>query len=53
MGPWVREWVLFLAKLRALKGFHPHKGAWHGSGEALGNTLLSLLNKSEGRKTVR
>ena len=23
MGPWVREWVQFLGKLRAIKGFHP------------------------------
>ena len=53
MGPWVRAWVLFLGKLRALKGFHPHMGAWHGSGEALGTTLVSRLEKGTGRKAVR
>ena len=53
VGPWVREWLQFLAKLRALKGFHPDRGAWHGSREALGKTLVSLLERGEGKKTVR
>ena len=42
-GPWGREWLHFLAKLRTLEGFHPERGAWHGSGEAPGKTLLDLL----------
>ena len=53
VGPWVREWLQFLAKLRALKGFHPDRGAWHESREALGKTLVSLLERGEGKKTVR
>ena len=53
MGPWVRAWLQFLAKLRALKGFHPDRGAWHESREALGKTLVSLLERGEGKKTVR
>ena len=52
-GPWVQEWLQFLAKLRALKGFHPDRGAWHESREALGKTLVSLLERGEGKKTVR
>ena len=52
VGPWVREWLQFLAKLRALKGFHPDRGAWHESREALGKTLVSLLERGEGKKTV-
>ena len=43
LGPWVREWLQFRVKLRALKGFHPDRGARHGSGEALGKTLVRLL----------
>ena len=53
VGPWVREWLQFLAKLRALKGFHPDRGAWHESREALGKTLVRLLERGEGKKTVR
>ena len=53
VGPWVRAWLQFLAKLRALKGFHPDRGAWHESREALGKTLVSLLERGEGKKTVR
>ena len=53
VGPWVREWLQFLAKLRALKGFHPDRGAWHESREALGKALVSLLERGEGKKTVR
>ena len=53
VGPWVRAWLQFLAKLRALKGFHPDRGAWHESREALGKTLVSLPETGEGKKTVR
>ena len=53
VGPWVREWLQLLAKLRALKGFHPDRGAWHESREALGKTLVGLLERGEGKKTVR
>ena len=53
VGPWVRAWLQFLAKLRALRGFHPDRGAWHESREALGKTLVSLLERGEGKKTVR
>ena len=53
VGPWVRAWLQFLAKLRAPKGFHPDRGAWHESTEALGKTLVSLLKRGEGKKTVR
>ena len=53
VGPWVRAWLQFLAKLKALKGFHPDRGAWHESREALGKTLVSLLERGEGKKTVR
>ena len=53
LGPWGREWLRFLVKNRALKGFHPDKGAWHGSGEALGKTLVSLLERGGGKKTIR
>ena len=53
MGPWGREWLQFLIKLRALNGFHPDRGAWHGSGEALGKTLVRLLEKGGGKKTIR
>ena len=49
----MREWLQFLAKLRALKGFHPDRGAWHESREALGKTLVSLPERGEGKKTVR
>ena len=45
VGPWCKEWLVFLGKLRALKGFHPHKGAWHGSGDALGKSLVELLER--------
>ena len=48
LGPWGREWLQFLVKVRALKGFHPDRGAWHGSGEALGKTLVSLLEQGGG-----
>ena len=50
LGPWGREWLQFLVKLRALKGFHPDRGAWHGSGEALGKTLVRLLKQGGGGK---
>ena len=53
VGPWVRAWLQLLAKLRALKGFHPDRGAWHEYREALGKTLVSLLERGEGKKTVR
>ena len=33
VGPWVRASLQFLAKLRALKDFHPDRGAWHESRE--------------------
>ena len=45
VGPWCKEWLAFLGKLRALRGFHPHKGAWHGSGDALGKSLVGLLER--------
>ena len=45
VGPWCKEWLAFLGKLRALRGFHPHKGAWHGSGDALGKSLVELLER--------
>ena len=41
---------MFLVKLRALKGFHPDRGAWHESGEALGRTLVNLLKQGWGRR---
>ena len=48
LDPWGREWLQFLAKPRALSGFHPDTGAWHGSGEALGKTLVRLLEQGGG-----
>ena len=45
VGPWCKEWLAFLGKLRALRGFHPHKGAWHGLGDALGKSLVELLER--------
>ena len=42
-----------MVKLRALKGFHPDRGAWHGSGEALDKTLVSLLERGGGGETIR
>ena len=45
LGPWGRGWLQFLIKLRVLNGFHPDRGSWHGSGEALGKTLVRLLEK--------
>ena len=48
VGPWCKEWLAFLGNLRALRGFRPHKGAWHGSGDALGKSLVELLER-EGR----
>ena len=48
-----QEWLQFLVKLGALKGFHPDRGAWHGSGEALGKTPVSLLEKVGGGGGVR
>ena len=50
--PWGCEWLLFLVKLRALKGFHLDRGAWHGSGEALGKTLVSLLERGGGGRRL-
>ena len=54
LGPWGREWLQFLVKHRALKGFHLDRGAWHESGEALGKTLVSLLERGGwgGKKTI-
>ena len=40
-------------QIRALNGFHPDRGAWHGSDEALGKTLVRLLEKGGGKKTIR
>ena len=48
-----RESLQFLVKLRALKGFHPERAAWHGSGEALGKTLVSLLERARGKRTIQ
>ena len=53
LGPWGREWLQFLVRLRALKGFHPDKGAWHGSGEALVKTLVRLLEHGGGGEMIR
>ena len=47
-GPWGKEWLQFLVKLRALKGFRLDRGAWHGSGEALDKTLVDLLEGGGG-----
>ena len=50
VGPWGKESLAFLGKMRALRGFHPHKGAWHGLGDALGTSLVGLLERgSRGR----
>ena len=32
LGPWGREWLQSLIKLRALQGFHPDRGARVGGG---------------------
>ena len=53
LGLWRREWLQFLVKLRALKGFHPDRGVWHGSGEALDKTVVRLLEQGERKKTIR
>ena len=43
MGPWVRKWGDFLARLRALSGHHPHRAAFVTSKAHLAAAFGSLL----------
>lgn len=48
VGPWVREWLLFLQRWRALHGFNPDFPASFTGPTGLHDALLRLINKGSG-----
>ena len=48
MGPWTARWAGFLARLRALHGYHPDRPAWFRGRDGLHDGLRGLLDRPGG-----